>query len=243
MMNKRYEFDEKKHLHTLDGKPLTGCTTVLSVIAKPALIQWAANTAIEYVKSHAVVDGIETIIVKKEVLEEAKSAHRTMKEAAGDWGTAVHAWIERWVMSQIMGGEAVTEFGDSMKDTACKNFVEWALNNKVTFKETEKNVFSERMWLGGICDLVLEIDGKTWLADIKTGSGIYPEHFWQMAAYDMCLEEMGLYKDIAGHIVLNLRKDGTFEEKRSVSNLDNKSAFEAALTIYRIQEKIKNQVI
>ena len=41
-MNER-TFDAKKHVHTLDGKNLTGVTTVLSVIAKPALIQWAAD--------------------------------------------------------------------------------------------------------------------------------------------------------------------------------------------------------
>ena len=241
MNDKRYEFNKEKHLHMLDGKALTGCTTVLSVIAKPALIPWAVKTCADFILL-AIKDGKK---ITPELVDEAKKQHRLSKEKAGDWGTEIHGWIEKWVMAKIVGDEKQEPqpFGDELKDKACQHFVKWATDNKVVFKESEKNVYSEKLWIGGIVDLVLEIDGKTWIADIKTGSGIYPEHFWQMAAYDMCLNEMGLYDGITGHIVLNLKKDGTFDEKRSVSNDENKEAFRAALTIYRVQEKIKNQVI
>ena len=40
-----YQFSEEGHLHILDGKALTGVTTILGVIAKPALIQWSADEA------------------------------------------------------------------------------------------------------------------------------------------------------------------------------------------------------
>ena len=241
MKDKRYEFNKEKHLHMLDGKALTGCTTVLSVIAKPALIPWAVKTCADFILK-ALEDKKE---ITPSVVEEAKKQHRLTKEKAGDWGTEVHSWVERWIMAQIVGDKSQEPHRpeNDLKWQACQHFVKWATDNKVTFKESEKNVYSEKMWLGGIVDVVCEIDGKTWIADIKTGSGIYPEHFWQMAAYDMCLEEMGLYPEMTGHIVLNLKKDGTFDERRSVSNEDNKQAFKAALTIYRVQEKIKNQVI
>lgn len=239
----RYEFDKVKHIHTLDGKPLTGVTIVLSVISKPALIQWAANMAVEYIKDHATVRGEKTSIIPNSILDEAKTAHAKKRDKAGDWGTEVHAWIENWVMSQILDSGEVKLPSDEFKQMACQNFVTWAIGNKVIFKESEKNIYSEGMWIGGIVDLVAEIDGKIWICDIKTSSGIYPEAFFQMSAYDMCLKEMGLYKDIEGHIVLNLRKDGVFEEKRSISNEENKEAFKACLTIYRTREKIKNQVI
>ena len=49
-----YRFDEEGHKHELlkDGewKPLIGVTTALSVISKPALIQWSANMAVAYVQ-------------------------------------------------------------------------------------------------------------------------------------------------------------------------------------------------
>lgn len=241
----RYEFNKTRHLHTLDGKPLTGCTTVLSVVAKPALISWAANKAVDYILNNVVVRGPETTIVKTVALEEARKAHIRLKEKAGTWGTELHAWIEKYVMARILGSNEtiIDPEEDGAMSFSKLHFTTWVNSNKVKFLESEKNIYSEKMWIGGICDIVCEIDGKIWIADVKTGSGIYPEHFWQMAGYDLCLTEMGLYDTIEGYIVLNLKKDGTFEEKRSISKEENKEAFKACLTIYRIQEKLKNQII
>lgn len=234
-----YTFDQGKHLHLYDGKPLTGTTTVLQVINKPMLIQWAANQAVEYIKANKLVGGENNIIIPVNVLEEAKTAHRKKKEAAGDWGTTVHAYAEHYVKT----GALPPDDADPLVKLAIGHFVKWATDNGVTFLESERNVYSMDMWVGGICDLVLKIGDQVWLADIKTSSGIYPEHFWQMGSYEICLKEMGLYPEVAGYIVLNLKKDGTFDEKRSISNADNQAAFKAALTIYRIQEKLKGAVL
>ena len=229
-----YSFSKEKHLHMLDGKALTGTTTVLQVIAKPALIPWAVKTCKDFLV--AVLKSGATIT--PELIEEAGKQHRLKKEKAGDWGTDLHAMIESYAKT----GMALSPKDEKMEE-AFNHFLSWTSTNKVKFLDSEKNVYSPTMWVGGICDLVVEIDGKVWLADVKTGSGIYPEHFWQMASYQMCLQEMGLYPNVEGYIVLNLKKDGTFEEKRSISNEENQSAFKAALTIYRIQEKLNKQVI
>lgn len=242
---KRYEFFKEKHIHTLDGKPLTGVTTVLGVIAKPALIQWAANMAVEYILNNAIVGAsteADTVIVLKTTIEKAKTAHRIKKEKAGDWGTLVHAWVEKYAMSKILEQSEPVILEGKMGE-ACSHFKKWSEDNKVKFLESEKNVWSEKLWIGGIADLLVEIDGQKWVADIKTGSGIYPEHFAQMSAYQLCMEEMGMYEGVVGHIVLNLKKDGSFDERRSVSNEDSRQFFLSALSIYRSQEKLKNQVI
>lgn len=239
-----YTFEKAKHLHLYDGKPLTGTTTILGVIAKPMLIQWAANQAVEYILANVLTKGETTSIVPNKVIEEAKTAHRKKKEAAGDWGTEVHAWIEKYALACIAGTpEAASVPLEGLKGEACRHFMKWKTDNNVTILASERNVYSLDMWVGGICDLVLKIGDQVWLADVKTGSGIYPEHFFQMASYEMCLKEMGLFPDVAGYIVLNLKKDGTFEEKRSVSNAENQMAFKAALTLYRTQEKLKAAVI
>lgn len=223
----------------LDGKALTGTTTILQVINKPMLIQWSANMAVEYILASAITKGKDTLIIPLSALDEAKTAHRKKKEKAGDWGKEVHKHIEMYVKE----GKELPEGVEENVKKSFLHFVNWAKENKVKFLGSEVNVYSRDMWVGGICDLVVEIDGKKWIADIKTGSGIYPEHFWQMGSYDMCMNEMKIHDTIEGYIVLNIKKDGTFEEKRSVSNEDNRSAFKAALTIYRLQEKLKNSVI
>lgn len=229
-----YTFDKEKHLHMLDGKALTGTTSVLGVIAKPALIPWAVKTTADFLLD-ALKRGVE---VTKDLIEEAKKQHRLSKEKAGDWGTNLHAMVETYAKTGMTNPPV-----DEKMEQAFNHFLKWVTDNNVEFLESEKNVYSREMWVGGICDLVVKIGDQVWLADVKTGSGIYPEHFWQMASYEMCLKEMGLYDNVVGYIVLNLKKDGTFEEKRSVSNEDNQAAFKAALTIYRVQEKIKNNVI
>ena len=59
-----FYFDEEKHRYYLDGKQMTGVTTILGVLAKPALIQWAANMAIDSVRGQVAKiatenDGLE----------------------------------------------------------------------------------------------------------------------------------------------------------------------------------------
>ena len=43
---KQYKFNKEKHLHTLDGIPLTGTSSVVGVLMKP-LSWWASGKAVE----------------------------------------------------------------------------------------------------------------------------------------------------------------------------------------------------
>jgi hypothetical protein len=242
-----YRFQEKNHLHQLevDGewKNLTGCTTILGVIAKPALIQWAANMATDYMRKWWE-DGAD-LGKFIDVLAEARTAHCKKKKDAGTYGTQTHSEIENIIKFTIENSGDLGRWEVDPEDNqSIKNFLEWTKTNKVKFLESEKNIYSEKLWIGGIVDFICEIDGKIWIGDIKTsGSGIYPEHFWQCAGYDLMLKDMGLYPEIAGYLILNLKESGEVLEKRSVSNEENKEAFLSCLKIYRIQEKIKSQVI
>ena len=237
-----YRFNEKGHLHELlvDGtwKALTGCTTVLSILAKPALIQWSANEAVKYIEENITLQS-ETW---PELFKEAKTAHRRKKEEAGQKGTDIHFEVEKLVKGSIEAWGGIIDPDTKSEIPQVQHFIDWAVKNKVKFMESEKNVYSKKLWLGGILDLIVEIDSKLWIADIKTGSGNYADAFWQMAGYELMMTEMG-YPELAGSIVLNLKKTGEFEEKRSVSNEDAKKGFLACLEIYRIQEKFKNNII
>jgi len=248
---KDYRFNKEQHIHQLlvDGewKNLTGITTILQVVAKPALIQWAANMAVDYIESlvRTRSDGERYVLVDVPEFKEARTAHRKKKEEAGQKGTDVHALIEQEIKNAIENthGFLSKKWKEQYDSEQILHFFDWALDNKVKFLDSEKHIYSKEYFLGGVCDFVCEIDNEVWLGDIKTGSGIYPEHFWQTAGYQLLFEEMGVYQNIKGHIVLNLKKDGSFDEKRSISNEDNRKAFLACLTIYRIQEKLKNNII
>jgi hypothetical protein len=239
-----YKFNKEKHIHTFNDKPLMGVTTILSVISKPALIQWSANMCIEHIVNNckkellAVPDGeipdeIAYFIVTPEILEEAKFAHRKKKEKAGDWGTNVHLAIENWIKKN----DELPKLDEKGFEVFSK-FKKWAEDNKVEFLESEKNVWSEKLWIGGIVDLVFKMNGKKYIGDIKTSSGIYNEAFFQMGAYNLCLEEMGEHKDVDGYLVINLKKDGTIDMMIAEDMEINKKAFVSARDLWEIINKL-----
>ena len=241
-----FYFDGKngRHDYFYDGKRMTGCTTILNVIAKPFLIQWAANMAVDYVieKCKNAPDEMTMRLHIAEWLIEARTAHRRKKEKAGDWGTEMHLWVENCINSIIEGKEPLELPKDEKQIECAKNFSKWITDNKVKFIASERIIYSKNLFLGGIVDIICEIGGETWLADIKTSSGIYKEAWIQMAGYAIMLKEMGFDRPIKGFIVLNLRKNGVFEEKRSINNEDFEEMFKACLTIYRISEKIEKTI-
>lgn len=206
-----YRFDEDKHVHSLNGKPLTGVTSLIDkTLSKPALIPWAVKTTIEWIQNNcplqSSIDGTSAYIVTKLDLENAKKEHSKRKTDAGDWGTRVHSSCEQWC---ITGELPVDE--DILPSVM--NFVNFIQDNGFVVKGVERNVWSKEWWIGGIFDLVLEKDGKVYIADIKTSSGIYDSHFIQMGAYYKCILENNWQKDygveeFSGAIVINLKKDG-----------------------------------
>jgi hypothetical protein len=223
-----YYFNEKRHIHQLDGKNLNGITTILSVIAKPALIQWSANMAVDFIQNNATVVGGEDWDA---LLKEARTAHRKKKEKAGDIGTEVHQAVEDYIKSKIVG--APDGINKEIVQKSLDNFIEFARGYNVKFLFSERNLYSRKYGIGGIVDFVCEIDGETWIGDVKTASGIYPENWLQMSAYDLMGQEMDLWKNIKGYIVVNLRKDGEIEVKQNCALEGHREAFLSALTLYR----------
>ena len=232
-----FEFNEKNHLYTLDGKPMTGVTTILSVIAKPALIQWAANEAVKYIEEHSKHPVGKDYQVSVVTLEEAKTAHRRKKEDAGIKGTDVHKEIEG-IIKVFLLTDGLPEYLANLSEQA-KLFVMWAKENKVKFLDSEKRVYNESLWYAGTADFTAEINGKRFVGDIKTGSSIYPEAFYQISAYRAAFESMG-EKSFDGVVVVNVNKKGELKVEYSYFYAEDFAAFQGALAIYRRQNKVTN---
>ena len=259
---KDFKFNKEEHYYELDGRRLYGVTTILGVIAKPALIPWAVKMATDYIENNAKslrsfltelefspkieITNIEKIdadilVVNSEILKEAKSAHRKKKEAAGEKGTDAHSQIEDYIKHCIdhRDGIATDKMGTNEQ---VNHFVNWATKNNIQFLASEKQLYSETAWVAGTTDMVFIKDGKKYVGDVKTSSAIYPEHFYQMAAYRMMLEEMG-ETDFAGSVVIRIGKDGKFNESKDVQwRYDYQTdlgAFMGALAIFKATESYK----
>lgn len=230
----------KNHYYYADAdgkKKYTGVTTVINVLAKPALIGWAARMAAEYIQ--AVMEKGEPITL--DVIAEAKVAHTKKKEAAGEAGTDAHALVEDFVKRCIeINAGAPQDMGLEV-DKPIEKFVEWAKENVKTFLFSERQMADIDLFLAGTCDFAyIGKDGKRYMADFKTSSGVYGIDFWlQTAAYRMLAEKNG-DEPYDACVVVRMGKDGSFEVLRMFDYETCKNAFLSCLTLYRAQANLKN---
>lgn len=251
-----FRFDEKTHTYYLGDKRLTGITTILGVIAKPALIGWAAKEAINFVDSKAEnidVDGMwgaanpdayGVVLGSKNdwgmFLEQAKTAHTKKKEAAGVHGTDAHLLVEEWIGLCIRTNDAKPIEGE-VAESAITKFISWAQENVGTFLFSERRMFNAELFIAGTADFAyIGKDGKRYMADFKTSSGIYGiDYFLQVAAYRLLAEAEG-DTPYDGATIVRLGKTGEFEVQQRYDYETDKEAFLACLTLYRAQGTYKN---
>lgn len=177
-------FDPLKHQYFIDDEPARAVTSVLSVIAKPALIFWAAKCAAEYIEETMQAGESYDEVQIKELAEKAKWAHRNNTNKAADTGTMIHEWIEKYVD----GKNPSMPINEGMQ-RSIKSFVDWYEKQNIEVIKPEIKLCSKKYTLAGTADLLCRIDGKLTIVDWKTGSGIYPEMLLQMGAYSMMYEE------------------------------------------------------
>ena len=201
-------FQPGNHSYWLLGpklKRLTGVTTHISVLDKPALIPWEVGLAIDYVR-----DNIELLrqgdVEANEILRRAKDEANKQKDIAAEIGSATHAWVEQ----HAKGLEP--EMPDDPKVLqGVVSFLDWVADNKVTFLWNERMVYSKKHGYVGTADFGIKFEtadhkGKTYMGDLKTGNGIYAEVKQQTAAYLKAIEEeSGEHYD--GRWVLRISKE------------------------------------
>jgi hypothetical protein len=138
-----------------------------------------------------------------------------VKKAAEE-GTQVHELCEAY-----LNGEELRFLDD--KDRPQHNpdvwqmflrFVEFWETIKPTLIETEVHIFSDVLKVAGTCDLIVEIDGKLWLLDLKTSNQLQTTYELQTAVYGQCYEEcFGRKIDHYGILWLKSSKRGAKKDK------------------------------
>jgi CRISPR/Cas system-associated exonuclease Cas4 (RecB family) len=186
------EFDPDKHYYHVVGsnaKP-DGVTTILGLIPK-YLLPWVARTTADYMRDGILqrLEGegsIEPTFLAT-LHEEAKKEHTRKKEAAGDVGTLVHAFAEE-IITQ---GSVILDVVPPKALPGVGAFLDWwkTVDIDRSTIESERIVFSRRLFYCGTCDLFATINGKPTVVDFKTGSGFYEDQPLQLAAYAMAIEE------------------------------------------------------
>ena len=241
----RLEFTPSGHRYKVFHKGVElfgtkGVTTVLNILDKPALVQWSAN-----VTNEAWINGLagqvpdELLIAK--LSKEAPLAWRIKRDDAGDIGTLIQAWIEKYIQAKIDGSQSPGAPINDMIQKAVLRFIEWEKSEGISFVATEKKVYSLKHNVAGIVDFIYKTkDGKMGIGDIKTSKGIYDSMFIQVSAYQYMLHEENPALQFAERTIVKVGKtDGDMEIKKVDKYNDYAKAFLACVMLHRILKPIK----
>lgn len=232
-------FNEAKHLYTVGGYKVDGTTSVLGVINKPALMPWGIKMAVLYIEEQLKPGVAYDEIQITTMLSEAKMAHRRKSKEAADIGSLVHNWCKEW----IAGNAPELPVHEEAKRAVGK-FLAWVKEKNVKFLESERMLYSKRWGYAGTVDFIAEIDGKVYVGDFKTSTGIWDEYWFQVAAYQQAYTEEFPDKKIDGTMIVRIGKehaDIEIEERTPEDYKGNVLAFNAALVLFRRINAMKDE--
>ena len=242
-----YKFDEKKHVHTLDGKRLHGVTSVLKMWGDPnPLLNWGVKTAVasleDWLNKTTDINGEPDWQDLDKALDEARTAHLKKRDKAGDLGTIVHKQLE----------DLLTDYRDKMgcqydNDTheCVKKVINWMSSNNIRPLELETHLHSREHWYGGIVDAIVEKDGKKYILDFKTSGTVQTKYFYQMGAYSLAYKER-TGENIDGVVIVHIPRGRSFNPEKNVYWRYDVEALECAwlniLNTYKLDKDIQKLV-
>lgn len=202
--------------YMVDGVQVPGVSTVLNVLAKPALIPWANKIGLEGIAVGAYVDSLASI------------------------GTCAHALLE----AKLKGVEPdLSDFTPNEVASAKKSagkYDEWARGKTIEVVASEIQMVSTKHRFGGTADAILRIDGVLTVCDLKSGKGaVYDENLYQAAAYAELARENGY--DVEA---IRILKFGRIDEEGQAERVLTEwslywDVFLACLQVHRAQNAIK----
>lgn len=188
------------------GERFISVTTVLSYIAKPYLIPWAAGLTAD-----AALDNAERVFAAADtppcntkgddacglcracIRDWLANRHEAVRDAAGERGTKLHAAAEH---RELHGP------GGTVDDDAAPYFeayVNWADRAKPTVLATEMTVVSRKWGMAGTLDNLMafgddsvlpkaleHLRHKVLLVDKKTSKSVDFTQAWQVNGYSLC---------------------------------------------------------
>lgn len=171
-------FYPKSHRYKLDGQWVPGVTTLIGKgLPKPGIPYWAAKTVAEWVADNPdLTDDLKRMGGRGPAVAFLKEIPWQKRDEAAIRGTDVHALAER-----IVHGEPVDVPGHLAGHVS--GYVDWLDSTGLEPLLTERPVASRKWRYAGTFDLIGKLDGRLWLLDIKTSSGVYGSTAIQLTAY------------------------------------------------------------
>jgi hypothetical protein len=232
----------------IDGQRWPSVTTVLDIVAKPALGPWYAKeerrffeaAMLEVLSKPGARDPEYVLTAVAEAVSGVKAADR-VKQSAATIGTAVHAGIE-WALRTQLGEDPGPE--PSLPDAAAwavESWKDWAKHVALEPLAIEHTVYCEVCGYAGTLDLYARVAGRLTILDWKSGKAIYPEAFLQNVAYRHAAARRGMTA-VQGLIVrLPKYLDDPAWEAMLVPDSLTIEDFRSALSLWRWQRRMTGQ--
>ena len=239
---------DRARFYTIAGRQWPSVTTVLDIIAKPALGPWYAKeerrcfeaAMLEVLTKPGARDPEYVLAAVAEAVSGVKAADRAKQQAA-TIGTAVHAGIE-WELRTRLGEDAGP--APCLPDAAAwavESWKDWARTVALDPLAIERAIYCDLCGYAGTLDLYARVGGVLTVLDWKSGKAIYPEAFLQNVAYRHAAARQGL-PSAQGLIVRlpKLLEDPAWEVMPVPERLTLED-FLAALSLWRWQRAMAGQ--
>lgn len=228
----------RAHYYRVEGERdlYPGVTGALGMIAKPALIPWAAKQAAENIKAYLMANAVNRPLDALEIaklVEEGKKAHVEAKDKAADLGTRAHAAIN----SLIEGG--TMDLTDDIR-LPVEAFMEFVAKDYLRLERGDMKIASKVYQYGGSLDALGVENGRFVIVDFKTSSGIWQEYALQVAAYAKALQETYGLDYTPEALILRFGKTKPEFEVKRVRNIN--ACFEQFLAALKLYHGSKMEV-
>ena len=207
------------------GQKVKGVTTILSLLAKPALIFWGYKQGMSnFERLMAEISMISQQDEKyKDSLIQTISGFKTTalyekRDKAADAGTLAHSFIENHLKGLPEPDTKGLTPGVINKAEGCYlTFLDWEKANKLKVIASEVELTSEKYAFGGTIDDAIQTaltpQGMVDIFDLKTGKDIYLEAKIQVKSYGKLWDEHHPELPVAGFHILRLGESGEFTHK------------------------------
>jgi len=196
------------------GQKVPGVTTVLGMLGKPGLIDWAWKCG---------RDGLD---------------YRKIRDKAASIGTLTHYLVECSITGENPDTTQFTQDELEKAENGLHAFFDWKKSfGRIENIGTETPVVCDGF--GGTIDWVIKHNGKYIMVDFKTGKSIYKEASYQVAAYRYMWNLIHPDMQISKCFILRLDKEFGNYEVKAFKNLDKE--LEIFLSLLKAYNLIHNK--
>jgi hypothetical protein len=230
--------------YTWRGQNYWSVTTIIKGgLPMPALLNWGIKMVAEGAADLA--DTLPRLVEhdRDAAVKMLKGLPWSNRTRAADLGSLIHAAVEARALGQPMPEPP------AIARTRMQAFYDFLADCEPVFLATEASVYNRLERYAGTLDAIVEMFGRRYLLDYKTGKGVYPEVALQLAAYRYA-DFIGLpdgseapMPKVDAAACLHLPEDGGYELIDVRADPEVFDSFLYVREVYRWQEELSKAVL